>query len=120
GDESALAGQPVVDASGTPTRDSLGHVIVYTQSGTATESESETFAYTTINQKISLLAPALAGTLAVKVGGASTTQFTYSGGIVTITGSFTPEATVLITYTAGLATETKNESYSYEGAPQSI
>src|SRR5262249_18385645 len=131
GDESALAGQPVVDASGTPTRDSQGHFIVYTQSGTATEIETETATFQIVvgGQRISLLAPPLSGQpITVTVGSGQNAitlvsgDFMVSGGILTITRTtgLTAGAPVSITYTAGLATETKNETYSYEGAPQSI
>ena len=116
GDEAALAGQPIIDATGLPTRDSHNNVITYTGS-TFTAPESETHVYQP-GQKISLLAPPLAGhTVGVVVGGVTLLagDFSVSGGVLTITrtAGLTAGANAVVTYTAGVATETKHETYYY-------
>ena len=114
GDEAALAGQPIIDATGLPTRDSHNVVVTYTGT-TFTASESETHVYQP-GQKISLLAPPLTGSVGVVVGGVTlgSGDFTVSGGLLTITKpGLTAGLNAVVTYTAGVATETKHESYYY-------
>ena len=123
GDEAALAGQPVVDGSGQPERDSSGNVILYTSTLlSATIAETETHDFTGTGQKISLLAPPLAGhAVTVIVGSTNAWRGRLLVLILTISKTgLTVGATVTIGYTAAFATETKNESYFYEGTGQSI
>ena len=119
GDEAALNGQPIIDATGTPTRNTQNQVITYVGTTfTTTESETRTYTPTGGVMKISLLAPPLSGhPVTVTVGSVTlgSSDFSLSGGVITITRTIglTVGATIVIGYTAGIATETKHESYYY-------
>ena len=78
-------------------------------------SEQYTYSPTAGKQVISLLAPPV-GAVTIKVNGTTlaTSGYSLSGGVVTITAALAANASIVLTYTAGLATETKNESYFYD------